>query len=86
MPKKISVKSVALSLGLLWGVCLFLMTLLSHYTGYASVFLSIVADVYVGYKVTPMGSIVGLVYGFLDGFIGVYVFVWIYRFINKYFG
>jgi hypothetical protein len=65
--------------GILWGISLFLMTLLSIWTQYGSQFLSLVADIYPGYSTTPAGSIIGLFWGFLDGFLGLFILAWLYN-------
>jgi len=75
-------KSLGLAGGVLWGVSMFIMTLVSCYTGYGSMFLSLMADVYPGYEVSLFGSLIGLVYGFIDGFIGLFIFGWLYNKFN----
>lgn len=76
---KLSVKALALSLGILWSLCLFVCTLLAVYTGYLSEMVSFFEGVYPYYSVTLVGSIAGLVWGFVDGFIGGLVFGWLYN-------
>lgn len=80
---KTKTAKMALTGGLIWGVLLFLTTLISVYSGYASQFLQLIADVYPGYSVTLSGSIIGLIYGFLDIYIGVYIVSWVYHHIGK---
>ncbi len=66
--------------GILWGGCIFLITLLSHYTGYGRLFLEALPEsIYPGYSITLAGSFVGLIYGFLDGFICGAIFGWLYN-------
>jgi len=69
--------------GIIGGVCMFLVTLFSLYTGYAAPFLTLLSSVYVGYKISWIGSIIGLIYGFIDGFIKLYVLAWIYNKLGK---
>lgn len=76
-------KRFALAGGIVWGVALFLVTLLSVWTGYFTVFLQGIASLYPGYTISYVGSIVGLIYGFIDVFIGVYIFVWVYNQLGK---
>lgn len=80
---KMNVKGVAITGGIIWGILLFLTTLISVYTGYAAAFLTGIASIYPGYSISLGGSVIGLVYGFFDIFLGVYIFVWIYKRINK---
>jgi len=64
--------------GILWGLCMFGMTLISASTGYAGEFLKMMENAYPGYHVSLAGSMVGLVYGFIDGFVGLYLLAWLY--------
>ncbi len=76
-------KAFGLSCGIIWGLVLFVLTILAVSTGYSYDFLELLSKVYIGYKITYLGSLIGLVYGFLDGFIGAYIFVWLYNKFNK---
>lgn len=61
---------LGISIGIVWGVSLFITTWLSYYTGYGKLFLEVLAQsIYPGYCITPLGSLLGLFYGFLDGLI-----------------
>lgn len=78
---KLNVKAFGLAGGILWGLGLFLMTIIVMLIGqgYGITFLGIISNVYPGYKVTAGGAFLGLVYGFIDGFIGCAVFAWLYN-------
>lgn len=77
---KLKPLALGVAIGILWGGCIFLTTLLSHYTGYGRAFLeALPQSVYPGYKITVAGSFVGLVYGFFDGFISGVIVGWIYN-------
>ncbi len=66
---KLKPLALGIALGSLWGGLLFITTLLSFYTGYARLFLEVLAQsIYPGYSISPVGSLLGLFYGFLDGF------------------
>ncbi len=68
------------SIGIVSGVSLFLITLLSYFTGYGKLFLETVAlSLYPGYSISPLGALVGLVYGFIDLFAVGIVFAWLYN-------
>lgn len=61
---------LGISIGIVWGVSLFITTWLSYYTGYGKLFLEALAQsIYPGYSISPLGSLLGLFYGFLDGLI-----------------
>ncbi|MEJ2314847.1 MAG: bacteriophage holin [Nitrospirota bacterium] len=74
-------KPLALGLagGIFWGLMMFATTWLSHYTGYAELFLKAFTQIYPGYTVSPMGSIVVLPYGFVDGFVFGAALAWLYN-------
>lgn len=76
---KLSPKALGLSIGLMWGFILCILTLLAFYTGYTKHLVDLVVGIYPYYSVTPMGSIAGLIWGFIDGFIGGVIFGWVYN-------
>ena len=76
--------ALGVSFGVVWGGALFIVTLLSHFTGYGKAFLDVTAvSLYPGYSISVLGSFVGLVYGFIDFFIGGVVISWLYNKIAK---
>lgn len=75
----LNAKNLGLAAGIIWGVSMFLMTIISLKTGYASGWLTVMAGVYPGYNVSLSGSIIGLIYGFIDGFVGLFIFGWLYN-------
>jgi hypothetical protein len=81
----LDVKRFALAGGILCGVVVFLITLISIGTsGYGAEWLRVVESVYPGFHVTVVGSIVGLFYGFVDGFVVLGVFAWLYNKLEVY--
>ena len=76
---KLDAKSLGLSAAILWSVILFLMTILSIYTGYAAGFLEMIAGIYPGYRISWPGAFAGIILGFIDGFIGGYLLAWLYN-------
>jgi len=80
---KLNVKAFALAGGILWGASMFILTWL-EIAGYGSVVASImVKSYYIGYSVTPIGSVIGAVYGFVDAGIGCGIFALIYNKLCK---
>ena len=67
----LNAKNFGLAGGVLWGVAMFIFTFITMYTGYGSMWAALMVDVYPGYDITIVGSIIGLIYGFIDGFIGL---------------
>jgi len=81
---RLNLKALALSCGILWALCLFLVTLISLGTGYADALLEVVASIYPGYSVSALGLILGLIYAFVDGAIAALIFGWVYNlFVGK---
>lgn len=79
---KLSVKGLGLTMGLLWGVGLCLMTLVATYSGYMAPQLELLlVGVYPWYDVSLVGAFIGLGEGFVDGLIGGVVFAWVYNYL-----
>ncbi len=71
---------LGISLGIVWGISIFITTWLSYYSGYGRLFLEVLAgSIYPGYSITPIGSFVGLVYGFVDGLVSGSIIAMIYN-------
>lgn len=65
--------------GILWGLMMFFFTIISIYTGYGFLWLTLMKTVYIGYDITWIGSAIGLAYGFIDAFICLYLLAWLYN-------
>lgn len=80
---KLDAISFGVASGIIWGALIFISTFIALYTGYTKDFLVVMTNVYPGYTITPLGSLVGLIYGFIDLFIGGFLLAWIYNKIAK---
>lgn len=78
--------AAALTVGLLWAVCLFVWTFIAIKWQYGTGFLDLMSGVYPKYALTTAGAFWGLLWGFLDGFIGTYIVVALYNFFVKKLG
>ena len=78
-------KTLGLTGGILTGVIVFIVTLISSVTGFTPEILTLFALAIPGYTATITGSIIGLVYGFLEGFIILYLFSWTHNMVSKTF-
>jgi hypothetical protein len=65
--------------GLVWGIGMFLCTVLSIYSGYGQLWLGLMSDIYPGFSISWQGAIAGLVYGFIDAGLGFFLIGWIYN-------
>lgn len=76
---RLNIKAFGLACGIVWGLCVFLLTWwILYFEGNDAgpVFLS---RVYRGYTLSPVGSLIGLVWGTIDGWIGGLIFAWVYN-------
>lgn len=80
---KLHTMAFALTAGILWAIGVFLFTWWMILLGDGAIGerVPIFSDMYLMYRITPMGSIVGMLWGFLDGAIGGLVFAWMYNFL-----
>ncbi|MFQ5797809.1 MAG: bacteriophage holin [Bacteroidota bacterium] len=78
---KLNVKAFALTVGLIWGIGLLLMTWWIIAFDGATGETTYIGRVYRGYSISAIGSIIGLVWGLVDGLIGGAIFAWLYNLI-----
>lgn len=75
----LNLKAFALTAGLFWGFGLFFIAwwimLFEGATGEST----LIGQVYPGFSISPVGSLIGLLWGTCDGFIGGAVFAWLYN-------
>ena len=76
---KLDAKAFGLALGIVWGVGMLILGLLNMRFGWGGDFETVMATIYLGYKPTLLGSIIGGVWGFVDAGIGGLVVGWIYN-------
>lgn len=80
---KLNVPAFALAFGLVWGLGLFLMTWWLIFNEGAAAAPTFIGRVYLGYTVSPLGSVIGLAWGLADGAIGAAVFAWLYNLLVR---
>ncbi len=76
---KLNVKAFALAFGLIWGLGLFCLTWWIIVLDGASGETTIIGQVYRGFNISPVGSLIGLVWALADGAIGGAIFAWLYN-------
>jgi hypothetical protein len=64
---KLDIKALALSVGIIWGFSIFLLTVVALIMDYG--FLSGLDGTFLGYSISWIGAFVGLIYGFVEGLI-----------------
>ncbi len=76
---KLDVKAFAITCGLLMGLGLFLATWWIIILDGSSDRMTFIGQIYRGYGLNGMGSLIGLVWGVVDGAIGGAIFAWLYN-------
>ena len=78
---RLDVKAFALVCGLIWGIGLFLGTWWIIALDGATGQVPFIGQIYRGYNISPLGSIVGLGWALIDGIIGGAIFALLYNII-----
>ena len=77
----LNVRAFALAFAVWWGVGLFLGTwwviAMSGATGEPT----FLARIYIGYEISPVGSLIGFAWGAIDGLVAGAIFAWLYNII-----
>ncbi|NQU18563.1 bacteriophage holin [bacterium] len=76
---KLNVKAFGLAVGIVWGVGMFVLGIIAMAFGWGDRFIEILSSLYIGYKATFLGSIVGAIWGFIDAGIGGIIVAWLYN-------
>ncbi len=76
---RLSPLAFGLSLGVVWGVSVFIMGLLAQYYAYGTEFVSAMGVVYIGYEPSIIGSAIGGLFGFIDALVGGALVAWLYN-------
>jgi len=85
---KLNVRAFAVAGGILWGASMFILTWwVMQFPGTLSVSGDVAQYIgktyYVGYELTPIGSVIGAVYGFFDAGIGCAIFALLYNKLTR---
>lgn len=78
---KFNVKAFAITCAVIWGTGLFVLTWWIIAFDGSTGEVPFIGQVYRGYSITPMGSLIGLVWGFFDALIGGAIFAWLYNWL-----
>ncbi|NIM03892.1 membrane-associated protein [bacterium] len=80
--EKINVKALAVGLGVLWGVLMLFAGWVSIF-GWATKFVEVMASIYIGFKPTFLGGVIGAIWGFIDGAISGAIIALVYNAIAR---
>jgi len=78
---KLNVKAFALTCGLVWGIGILLITWWIIAFEGATKEVPFLGQIYRGFNISPLGSVIGCVWGLADGAIGGAIFAWLYNLI-----
>ena len=82
---KLNKTSLGFSLGIVWGLGLFLITLwiMIKFPQGQHYYLGMLKNVYLGYTVSIPGAVIGLIWGFIDGFIAGWLIAGLYNLFSR---
>lgn len=80
---KLNVKALGLTLGIVWGAGMLLLGLMSMFSNWGLDFLTLLGSVYIGFKPTLGGTLIGTIWGFCDGAIFGVLIAWVYNRLSK---
>jgi len=82
--QKFDPKAMAFAVGGTWALGLVLLALIAMIHGtYGNSIISLISSVYMGYRPTIPGAVIGGIWGFVDGAIAGWIFAWIYNKVAK---
>jgi len=79
---KLDAIALGLALGIIWGSAMFLLGLMNMGSSWGSGIMHGMATLYIGYKATIPGSIIGGLWGFFDAGLAGVVIAWLYNKIS----
>ena len=80
---KLDVKAFGLATGLVWGSAMFILGIVNMAGSWGHGIQELMATLYIGYRPTILGSVLGGVWGFFDAGIGGMIMAWLYNKMSK---
>ncbi|MEJ2684399.1 MAG: bacteriophage holin [Candidatus Sulfobium sp.] len=80
---RLNVKALMIAGGVLWGLYMLFIGWSSWLVGWGSGFVAAMSSVYIGFRPTFFGGIVGAVWGFIDGAVAGAIIAWVYNAVAK---
>ena len=77
---RLNVRAFAVTFAIWWGVGIFLLTWWLIAWGGATGEPTFLGRIYIGYEISPLGSVIGLIWGLIDALIAGAIFAWLYNF------
>jgi hypothetical protein len=79
--EKLNVKALAIAMGVLWGLCMLCIGWTSWLFNWGTDFVTTMSSMYIWFKPTFLGGIIGAIWGFFDAAIGGIVIAWVYNMV-----
>ena len=76
---KLNVKTFSLALAIIWCLGVFISGILATLFNYGAAYVNMLSSVYIGFKATYLGSVIGAIWGFFDAWIGGAIFAALYN-------
>jgi hypothetical protein len=80
---KLNVRACAISLGIIWGLLVFLFAWWLYIRQISVGQPTLLGKIYPYFTISPLGSLLGLLYGFIDGLLVGAGFAWLYNRLHK---
>ena len=79
---RLNIRALALAGGVLWGLYMLFIGWTSMF-GWGTNFVVTMSSVYIGFRPTFLGSVIGAMWGFVDGAIAGAIIAWVYNMAAK---
>lgn len=80
---KLNAHALGLTLGIVWGLDVFITGLSSSWFGYGTEIITFLGNIYIGYAPTLDGAVIGGVWAFIDAYITGAIIAWLYNKFSK---
>ncbi len=78
---KLNVKALGLAAGILWGGYMLCIGWTAWLIDWGTAFVTAMSSVYIGFRPSFLGGIIGALWGFLDGAVAGIIIAWLYNMI-----
>ena len=76
---RLDVRAFGLALGCIWSAGVWVLGIVSMASGRGARAVKLFSTVYIGYRATLPGSLIGAAWGFMDGAVSGIIIAWIYN-------
>jgi hypothetical protein len=80
---RLNVKAFAIAGGLLWGIYMLMIGWAAWLFNWGTAFVATMSSIYIGFRPTFLGGVIGAVWGFFDGAVAGAIIAWVYNGVAK---